>query len=831
MPTTTYSFPYPANTDDLSQGYLRIQQLADAIDARLTASAFPANGDDVLNAATSPGGGVITGTFSALNIANSAVLTAMLATSAVTTAKIADLAVTTVKINDEAVTAAKIATNAVTTAKILAGNVTEDSLGTGAVTSGKILAAAVTADKIASDAVITAKILDANVTNAKLANASVGTTKIIDANVTGAKIESSVALAGSPTTTTQVSSDNSGKIATTAFVKTVVTELPTGPTGPIGTTGPTGAASFVTGPTGATGPTGDTGPTGAASIVTGPTGAASTVTGPTGPTGAASTVTGPTGATGPTGLTGAASTVTGPTGATGPTGPSVTGPTGPVGPAANEGATGPTGPTGASITGPTGPTGPAPAVFTGYDYEIHVSQVDGNDTTGNGDLLTPVASVSKAMQIAVAAVGVSDRRTIIIHPGTYTENVAVSTGVYIIAFGALGANTEIAGTVTVTATARFTGIKMTNLVVNTTQPVYLYNSTVSTQMTVTNTGYLEVTGCSLQCASGVTISGAVATGAIFNATSIYGLTVTNASATVIVRNSPQVVVATVTAGTLALSNSLVFSTTNSGNAITTSAGSVVTLSNLNILIPAGSNVARVSLSGFYSIIDCVFDKPNSTLIATSATGGSTNSIDYFQYINADKFITQGGTSTQFVKGDGSLDSTSPIGPTGPTGPTGPSVTGPTGAAGSNGTIGVNGDTGPTGPTGPTGAAGSNGTIGTNGATGPTGPTGSSGTFATAQTVVADKTADYTLVLGDAGSLLVLNKATAFTLTVPTNASVAFATGTRIDLIQTGAGQVTVSGSGVTFRSTPGSKFRAQYSGATLVKLATDTWSLVGDLTA
>ena len=27
--------------------------------------------------------------------------------------------------------------------------------------------------------------------------------------------------------------------------------------------------------------------------------------------------------------------------------------------------------------------------FTGYDYEIHVSQIDGSDTTGDGDLLNP----------------------------------------------------------------------------------------------------------------------------------------------------------------------------------------------------------------------------------------------------------------------------------------------------------------------------------------------------------------------------------------------------------------------------------------------------------
>ncbi len=68
------------------------------------------------------------------------------------------------------------------------------------------------------------------------------------------------------------------------------------------------------------------------------------------------------------------------------------------------------------------------------------------------------------------------------------------------------------------------------------------------------------------------------------------------------------------------------------------------------------NVARVSLSGFYSIFNVVYDKPNSTLAPPSGTGGSTNSIDYFQFINADKFIVQGGTSSQFLKADGTVDS-------------------------------------------------------------------------------------------------------------------------------------------------------------------------------
>ena len=98
-------------------------------------------------------------------------------------------------------------------------------------------------------------------------------------------IKSSVALTGSPTTTTPSTGDNTTRIPTTGWVRSeFVGNLPTGPTGPIGATGPTG-------------PQGITGPTGA-------TGAASMVTGPTGPTGAQG-VTGPTGATGPAGTTNA----------------------------------------------------------------------------------------------------------------------------------------------------------------------------------------------------------------------------------------------------------------------------------------------------------------------------------------------------------------------------------------------------------------------------------------------------------------------------------------------------------------------------------------------
>jgi hypothetical protein len=91
---------------------------------------------------------------------------------------------------------------------------------------------------------------------------------------------------------------------------------------------------------------------------------------------------------------------------------------------------------------------------------------------------------------------------------------------------------------------------------------------------------------------------------------------------------------------------------------------------------------------------------------------------------------------------------------------------------------------------------------------------------------------YTTVLADQGKVVELNNASAITLTVPLNSSVAYPTGTQINLLQTGAGQVTVAGTaGVTVNATPGLKLRAQWSAATLIKRATDTWVLIGDLSA
>ena len=101
-----------------------------------------------------------------------------------------------------------------------------------------------------------------------------------------------------------------------------------------------------------------------------------------------------------------------------------------------------------------------------------------------------------------------------------------------------------------------------------------------------------------------------------------------------------------------------------------------------------------------------------------------------------------------------------------------------------------------------------------------------------QAINAQTGTTYTTVLADGGKLVTLSNGSAITLTIPPNSSVAYPIGSKLDFIQIGAGQVTVAGgTGVTVNSTPTLKFRAQHSGASCIKIATDTWQLVGDLAA
>jgi len=277
--------------------------------------------------------------------------------------------------------------------------------------------------------------------------------------------------------------------------------------------------------------------------------------------------------------------------------------------------------------------------FYGFDYEIHVSQVDGNDTTGNGDILNPVATITKALTLVT-----SSRKTIIVHPGGYTESPSITVQYTTITGpGLIGGNIVLYGTLSTSVGCTISGIKMTNLTVNTptgTGNVNILNCEVSGTFTKTsNATYVVARLCDINAAS-ITGAGLVA---IFGGNP-NSITVNNASANVIVK-SAVTVAPVLTAGTLSLVDSVVSAASVTlTNAVTSAASSTITLANCQLLNSALNNVAPVVLSGFYSIFNCVFDKPNSTLVASSGTGGSYGSVDYFQYVNADRLLMQNGTA-------------------------------------------------------------------------------------------------------------------------------------------------------------------------------------------
>jgi hypothetical protein len=261
--------------------------------------------------------------------------------------------------------------------------------------------------------------------------------------------------------------------------------------------------------------------------------------------------------------------------------------------------------------------------------EMHVSK-NGNDSTGTGNILQPYLTITHALtQVA------GGRNTVVIHPGTYTENPTItSQATQLITYDATGASTLVAGTVTIAnVTGRIAGLKMTNLAITGNAQAYINSSTVDEQFTKSSSGYVEVDDCELQVTGNVLISGSGSISIVGN--KINNLVVNNAGAAVLVKGADDCVMPQVTAGSLNIVDSVIRASSNTANAVTASAGTVVTLMNNQIVTPAADSVARVSIAGYHSIISLVYDKANSTL------SNSLNSVVYFQTANVDSLVSSG----------------------------------------------------------------------------------------------------------------------------------------------------------------------------------------------
>lgn len=96
--------------------------------------------------------------------------------------------------------------------------------------------------------------------------------------------------------------------------------------------------------------------------------------------------------------------------------------------------------------------------------------------------------------------------------------------------------------------------------------------------------------------------------------------------------------------------------------------------------------------------------------------------------------------------------------------------------------------------------------------------------------IVTKTAAFTLSLSEVGKYVRATFGSSADVTVPPNASVAFAIGTVINVRASGAGLVTiVQGAGVVVNTSETRTLRKQGSTASLTKVGTDEWDLTGDL--
>ena len=99
--------------------------------------------------------------------------------------------------------------------------------------------------------------------------------------------------------------------------------------------------------------------------------------------------------------------------------------------------------------------------------------------------------------------------------------------------------------------------------------------------------------------------------------------------------------------------------------------------------------------------------------------------------------------------------------------------------------------------------------------------------------IVTQIANYRLAASDRGALVVMNLSAANTLTIPDNATVPFPIGTRVEVVQGGAGSTKIVGmSGVSIVSVSSYvKISAQNAGVTLVKTGLNQWRLFGSLSA
>jgi hypothetical protein len=251
--------------------------------------------------------------------------------------------------------------------------------------------------------------------------------------------------------------------------------------------------------------------------------------------------------------------------------------------------------------------------------------MNGNDTTGNGTVINPYLTISKAVDL------VGDGGVVIVYPGEYDEDVTIDNKFAITISsdtpgGKQPFSPALLGNLTISGNSSsfcFKGIGVQQGISHTSSgTVYLSefnlgSGNVVGALSKTGSGSLAIQNCSMALVSGgnitpVTISGAG--NVIFSNVALGLLSVSNTSATVSMLSDSTSLQANISAGSLNIFNSVLYTLANSGSNAIVGTGGVVNVRN-SIAINPNQTTARLNIgpSTVLAYDDFYFDKPNSNV--------------------------------------------------------------------------------------------------------------------------------------------------------------------------------------------------------------------------
>jgi len=323
----------------------------------------------------------------------------------------------------------------------------------------------------------------------------------------------------------------------------------------------------------------------------------------------------------------------------------------------------------------------------GINTNIQYVTPNGSDTNNGFTPNTGVATLSQALINLGNTAG-----TIVIAPkvGGYTEP-AVNVISQNITIMGLTKNQAIQFTNPVTfshtaSNVQVSDIGFTTLIHSGAGGLYIRGGSVTTSLSKTGNGYLQVQGTDLQ-ASTTTVS-ITGTGAVTltDSTVLGATTINNASAVVSIMKCLNSKAITLTAGVLGIEATTVYSTSAGTNALTVASGSFLFATNSSFMVTGTTNQALVSVAsgGFYSFIDSPYSASSTILgtmftrtanfdaialatalpISSGGTGQTTanasfNALVPAQTGNAGKVLGTDGTNTSWVN-SGSGGSSTPV---------------------------------------------------------------------------------------------------------------------------------------------------------------------------